>query len=460
MIAKTKRTKPVCVYNPVNFEPESVLPKRLRRHADSARYVLHRIHWGQVTKKANERGFVPLKRAYLRSFIPHRIVRPLIGALIDAEVIESDRYFVPGHKSYGYRFAGSYFRAPVVRLPLSNTKLIEHITHENRSECKKVRLDVHRYLRTQLKSLQIDLDRALVFLEHDEHRELLKIPAFQIATGERLFSVCRYGRIHTDLTHLKSTLRPCLHVDGKRLVSIDIRNSQPLFLALLILIRRLRGETFLSLSTLGTQSNPYRTLEDRIATIISPLPPPTPLSNTMGAKPISVADSPFETRLTTDEHCRNMCPVNRDTLSLDEARFLTLCECGQLYESLMEEAEIPVRRWAKEMIFEVLFGRNRSRSELKTRFAELFPTVYDTVKQLKRKDHCRLAHLLQNLESTVVINRVCRRLMNEKVSPVFTIHDSILTTDACVERVLDVFQEVFAALGVAPSFHVTRYDQE
>lgn len=456
----TGRTKPVFAYNPINFEPTDALPKRLHGHADSARYILHRIHWGQVTKKANERGFVPLKTAYLRSFIPHRVVKPLLGALIDAEVIQSDKYFIPGHKSYGYRFAGAYHRAAIARTRLSDRKLIENIKQQNRTESKKVRLDVHRFLRDKMKCLEMDVDRALLLLEGDRNRELLKIPALQIANGDnRLFTVCRYGRIHTDLTHLKRTLRPCLHVAGEQLVSIDIRNSQPLFLALLILVRSLRGASFMSLSTFGTQSNPYQTIEERIEALESPLPALPPHSNTMGTEAINGTQSIYLQGLTSGESCRNCQVVNKDSLSPDEVRFLNLCESGELYETLMDDAEIPVRRWAKEALFEVLYGRNRSRSQMKQSFAYVFPTVYETVKQLKRKDHRRLSHMLQNLESTVVINRVCRRLMEERVSPVFTIHDSILTTEANVECVLTNFNDVFTSLGISPSFHVTRLTQ-
>jgi len=43
-----------------------------------------------------------------------------------------------------------------------------------------------------------------------------------------LFSVdSTAGRLHTNLTNLKSDLRNYLTYDGKTLVAVDIRNSQP-----------------------------------------------------------------------------------------------------------------------------------------------------------------------------------------------------------------------------------------
>ena len=73
--------------------------------------------------------------------------------------------------------------------------------------------------------------------------------------------------------------------------------------------------------------------------------------------------------------------------------------------------------------------KNSVTSEFKRRFSETFPKVAEVIRQHKRKDYRFLSRLLQNYESTVIINRVCRRLMNEHpAAPIYTIHDSILTT--------------------------------
>jgi hypothetical protein len=55
-----------------------------------------------------------------------------------------------------------------------------------------------------------------------------------IRAGEWRFDVDDYGRVHTNITNLKRSLRKYLSVRGRRLVNVDIASSQPLFLALLL----------------------------------------------------------------------------------------------------------------------------------------------------------------------------------------------------------------------------------
>ena len=49
------------------------------------------------------------------------------------------------------------------------------------------------------------------------------------------FSTCAYGRVHTNVTNLAEYLRKYISINGQKLYELDIANSQPYFLALLIL---------------------------------------------------------------------------------------------------------------------------------------------------------------------------------------------------------------------------------
>ena len=62
------------------------------------------------------------------------------------------------------------------------------------------------------------------------------------------------------------------------------------------------------------------------------------------------------------------------------------------------------------------------------------------------------------MESGFVLNTVCRRLMKEMPEvPVFTIHDSVLTTPSHADDVLRIFRQEFRSVGLSPRFHVTDY---
>lgn len=143
----------------------------------------------------------------------------------------------------------------------------------------------------------------------------------------------------------------------------------------------------------------------------------------------------------------------------DEAEFVSLCETGGLYDFLKENLEVPrPRKWVKEDFFAYLFGRNSHRSKLKSLFAETFPHVAKLISSHKQKDYTHLPNLLTNIESTFVINNVCRRLMNEEPDvPVFTIHDSLLTTKLHVELVQSIVLQEFENLGLTPTLHIKQY---
>ena len=137
---------------------------------------------------------------------------------------------------------------------------------------------------------------------------------------------------------------------------------------------------------------------------------------------------------------------------------MTLCEEGRLYEYLMGRREILVRDWIKEEFFQMIYGKNSFRSPLKDDFRELFSGVAQVMQVHKRRDYRFLPRLMQNIEANFVINGLCRRLMRElPEAPVFTIHDSLLTTGQYVQAFQEVILEEFARLGLQPTLHVKDY---
>ena len=155
--------------------------------------------------------------------------------------------------------------------------------------------------------------------------------------------------------------------------------------------------------------------------------------------------------------------VNRDFLASDEQYFVTICEQGKLYRTLkeeMEEQEMPLLHRVKNELFKVLFGSNHLKSRMKDVFKELFPSVAEVIRVHKTKDYRFLPRLLQNIEANFIINTVCRRIMLEMPEvPVFTIHDSILTTRPFVEPIRQIMIDEFARLGLTPTLHQKDYGE-
>lgn len=450
---------PTHLFVPANFVPESCLPPSLHNHADSARYLLHRIIWGEITGNAMSDGFVPIKFDYLRSVIPGRILKPLKDALMKAGVIECDRYYVEGYKALGYRLGSSYREAPTKRVRIDNMQTAERVRANRRAEYKKVRLDVHKHLRCWLYRLEIDADAALEQLRLLPQFDLIKIPVEQIAAKEFFFSVCRYGRVHSTLTVLSSKARFALRCAGDGLVSMDLANSQPLFLALVLINYRQHGNRLLSLVTFSSRSNPYHDVDVIIARTISSFSeedslPVTPASITTPHEGEKVTQGTSLKALEEKEDQASVEHGYERHLKDDELAYVRLCEQADLYAHLGKSLPMTTRSFAKTEFFKFLYGKNRYQSPIKQAFRDEFPNVASVVQVLKKKDYRFLPCLLQKVESHVVVNTICRRLMVEHPDvPVWTIHDSLLTTPPYRAVVEDMMREEFGRLGLSPTLH-------
>ena len=358
--------KEIFIYIPANFDPMAVLPADLAQYADCARYFLHRIIWARVQRNITPEGYVPIKWDYFRKVIPDRVLSRIRTVLLSHNVIACDNYYIEGNKSYGYRLCPPYSEAGIVRTTVQHTRTAARIKENRTTERRKITLDIHKYLRSQLQRLEIDLPYAMHILNGHPHHEIVKIPALQIASREFSCSVCRYGRFHSDLTRCAKSIRPALHVAGQSLVCLDIKNSQPLFLALVVMSYRKVGKKALGMHTAFDIKKPYEGIDNILANIVKPFPhntetditTTTHLSNTTRIEGKKWMQVDMQEGLVASESTVDANPVNRERLAVDEQRFVRLCEEGRLYEELMSATETPVRSWIKTGLFEVLYGRN------------------------------------------------------------------------------------------------------
>jgi hypothetical protein len=147
----------------------------------------------------------------------------------------------------------------------------------------------------------------------------------------------------------------------------------------------------------------------------------------------------------------------------DVEKWVRACEQGRLYQSLAKPKETD--KQVKRRVLVALYSRNkpknpRFRNEMKARLKARFPSMAEMLTDLKRREHSRAAHLMQNWEATIFIYRICHRIMEKRPDTViFTIHDSLLTTPDSVKYVKGVIQEEFANLGVCPSLKEERYER-
>jgi hypothetical protein len=149
---------------------------------------------------------------------------------------------------------------------------------------------------------------------------------------------------------------------------------------------------------------------------------------------------------------------NRQSLPPDVIEFIGLCEQGVLYDNLMERLGIPARRRKgfKRLFFsQVFFGRVKATGRVRELFARDFPTVYKAINDLKRKDYRQLAYLLQTHESKIMIDVICRKILDELPGTfIATIHDSIMTTPDKADEVREIMLREFRRFGLNPTIRL------
>jgi len=242
------------------------------------------------------------------------------------------------------------------------------------------------------------------------------------------------GRLHSVFTQIKGVLRPFISYDGKKLIAIDIVNSQPyLSIALLNIIKFQENKLIKTIQNINPKlkTNTYPIM--LVKKIINGL--------------------------------------NSETTKL----FIELVASGRFYEEFglilkkehiidlnLDEKE--TRKKTKTITFSTLFSPNTAigySEEIKI-FKKLFPDVFEVFKMIKvgNGHHNTLSILLQTFEANLVLHKACKIISEERPDiPIYTLHDSIITTEGNESYVYNVLKAVLTeAIGIAPELKVERWE--
>ncbi|MBA4192360.1 MAG: hypothetical protein C0467_30695 [Planctomycetaceae bacterium] len=413
-LATTLAAKPAAFYIPVNFNSE-VFPPDERNYAC---YFLNLLHWRYVCWRANAAGFVQLRWDYLTRIMPRQVWFRVWRVLLDdrrdgGAVIERDNCYAPGEKALGYRLAPGFRR--VHRVLCSDDRLNRKI--RKLYDGKPNRLPVHDHLQENLNRIEFNAERASEIIatlypdpdcrmETAEYRGIVSGLCQRIADGERRLCCDRFGRVHTSFTSLHRELRSCLSVEGKPLLGFDIANSQPLMAGLLA--RRFCRSPW--------------------------------IRSRMGTTEFSENGNPYCYRALM-EYCDH--PGVPD----DVREYIQICESGRLYESFGTD-----REQVKKGFMSILMGPNRYQGPVKAEFTAKYPTLADMLSTVRRKAHARAAWLLQNLEATIMIHGVCRKLsLDHRNLPVYSVHDCLFTSEEHADYLTALIMSELRNIQVVPS---------
>lgn len=360
------------------------------RDLDRLHFIINLIY-EQRTLYKNAEEFVPLKAIYMRRMIGRagKTYNDYINILINKGVIVCDRHYVKNEKSYGYKLCDPYSEVRHKQISINSVSLQTNIERWQNDRLPNTK--VHNHLYKFLQEIEINYKEALQEIEGlpVEEYNCMKISIDKFQDKDFYIHYDDFGRVHTNLTNLKSSLRKFLFYRNQKLVNIDIANSQPLLLL------------------------------------------------------ISIPSIFNSIRCTSS--------IYFDDIASDVVRYKRLVERGKLYEYLMEHSGKTDRSAFKENFFrETFFGKRTSNL-----FCDLFPTIGQEIKKVKRKNYKRLAWLMQRKESKLIITKICGRIMREYPDMFMgTIHDSILTTLEHVPAIKKVMSEEFAKIGLSPTIRI------
>ena len=421
-----------------------------------------------------ENGYVPINSRLIRNVFKDYL--PYLDYLIMTGVLCTDGQYIQGEKSMGYKFTEQYanaalkrydypaFQGEVEAIPkevyseedesfVINTLYgnYDYLSHWYYTKKLHVNKNAAIHYAHSLKETKINQGQQSWDINSDKSRGdmiVRKHPISQyqaalyninsIDIGDYKVSIdAHVHRLHSVITNIQKDYRNFLTYDGQELVSIDIKNSQP----------------YLCCALFNPQ---FWSINNELTLNLYSLPENIQRSITTVALPLEL------------EKFFSKCPMEKFN------HYKEIVANGTMYETIATTCQERLhknisRKEAKTLIFHLLFSSNQGQiddttiSQMKQIFSEeLYPYVAKLIKLVKhcyrglpiKKQHNRLACLLQSIESEIILHRCCKRTweeMNHQV-PVFTIHDSIATTIEYKEYVRTVMQEeLLKAIGVLPT---------
>ena len=383
-----------------------------------------------------------------------------IQFLLAAQILISDGQYIKGEKCRGFAYNNPYNGKALMEIKIEDYKLSKALKREKakyKIELKEKNKKYH-FITKHWDSNKLDIDYfgAYQWIERNAQKEILenefginktknKSSARIVDTAEDRKLMLRrikdnnysYGfagegnRFYSPITNLKRELRNFLTYDGKSLVEIDIKNSQPLLSLVLF--------------------NPSFWI-DRLLDFGKKIKLKYLLGDVYKDIKNNVKYNNIIMLLKTD--------INQYSKEFQLYKSLVLS--GKFYEYIQEHFEplYPERfdtlNKVKIEVLRIMFS-NPNRHSLSfykpcITFKKHFPIVYYLFSFINSVKDNYLPIILQKIESYLVIDNICKKI-NELYPhiPLFTVHDSIITTKENEAIVADIMRsEIYKRMGYEP----------
>jgi hypothetical protein len=322
-----------------------------------------------------------------------------INYLKDHKIIECDeRYSEKRGKALGYRFHAS-FVSKLVTVVITKPTLVKRIINNKNSRNNYVS-DLMKPAKDHfMKTFAIDYKLAVDYISKEYLKDINKasfnerlkalnkfnahyLSITAIKDGDLFFKKnLTNGRVDSNLTNLKSELKQ--FITHKNLVQIDIINSQPYLLSLILRSENstlLNHEEVIKYSKITSNGNFY-------------------------------------------EH---MMDINY----------------GSIIAQLPKDEIIQKRKNVKNIMFCVYYSKNTSYLKEKKMFEREFPTIMRWINEQKEQTHNTLAIKMQKVESQICIDIITNELNKEEID-YYTIHDAWLVDNKNLIKTIKIISQCF-----------------
>lgn len=503
---------------PEKFDAKKIIDGKENAIAiDSLNYICHSIakHYFTYKDKEKKKEYAPLCSEILRKIIPN--YSKYLKLLLENGVIISNNHFIVGKSCRGYKFSHTFIengfktiqfqtkrvkrivqrelyfqkcKTPILlELERSRMHLINWLKHPGfkidiPSAQNAIKLDFENKQKENLNNFRLED----IELYRKKFRDILlntrviETLILQINTKQFGTTIDGSGyRLHTPLTRLPKFLRPFLTFNGEKLVSLDIRNSQPYFTLLLLCNR-----AFYNIPRGKKEKFRLGLLDNELYNLIKPTLPLI--------RSITLQKFPEALSQSVSPYLKNYISDVTEGKLYD--RFVKKTDNKAEYEIQREKIKkefmisfyhvannIPSRKFSRVykepfMVFNHFKSVETGRFKERVRYKKLRKArALEVLAERKSNTHAKksvnknllianeferikidvgytkLSTLLQKIESTCVLDVVCKKI-NEKNPevPLFTIHDSIITTYQNVELVRNtMLTEIGKVIGHNPT---------
>lgn len=422
--------------------------------------------------------------------------------LIKIGVIESDNFAIIGSKCFWNRLSRKYSNVFISTCKIKSPFLIKHSrnTEINELISSIIPNDLDHLTKWLNEGIQFDKKTAYEILYERKRKvnsndlsiktlkEIRKINYHQILIDN--FDPSKFypkidisgWRLHHPLTNLPKIYRPLITYDGKKLIALDIANSQ------LILMNGLFNPDFFNTNTtdfplfrIGQFNDNYSILDkiankqvankrikDKFNDSIFLFPPKLlkaiqkefdysinfdyshfdELYST-SFNSISILNNPSYSNLFNSHYTIYWQESSISQYPQDIQTFINLTCEGRFYNEFSEliyektGEKITEKDDLKNIFFTVAYTSNRDQFHLKQKkiFESVYPTVSKISKVLKRGDHSRFSILMQRIESVLIL-RHCAREFAESFPeiPLFSVHDSLIVPEGFEDIASSIIQ--------------------